>query len=402
MNVLFLCHRVPFPPKRGGKIRPFNIVRHLSRSGHRVTVASLARSRAELEESRGLAQHCERALVEVVLAPAAWGRMLARLPTAEPSSFGYFHSGRLRRRLAAEFAARPPDLVFAHCTSVAPYVERRPAPLKILDYGDMDSQKWREYSRHRAQPFAAGYWLEAVKLERRERALAAGFDLCTCTTRAELDTLRALGVRKPSDWFPNGVDADYFSPAEGAYEADRIAFIGRMDYYPNQDAVTWFCRELLPGIRARRPGARLSIIGAEPPPHILRLAQPGVVEVSGSVPDVRPLLRRAAVTVAPLRIARGTQNKILESMAMGVPVVSSPEAAGGVDAVPGAHFLTAATPAEWIAAVTGVLADPGLRAALARAARERVLSHHSWDASMRRLDRLIEEARVRKSAAAAG
>jgi glycosyltransferase involved in cell wall biosynthesis len=173
-----------------------------------------------------------------------------------------------------------------------------------------------------------------------------------------------------------------------------------MDYYPNQDAVTWFCREVLPGIRARRPAARLSIIGAEPPPQIRRLAQTEGVEVSGSVPDVRPLLRRAAVTVAPLRIARGTQNKILESMAMGVPVVSSPEAAGGVDAVPGAHFLTAATPAEWVSAVTGVLADTGLRASLARAARERVLSHHSWDASMRRLDRLIEEARVRKSSAA--
>ena len=391
MNVLFVCHRVPFPPKRGGKIRPFNIIRHLTAQGHRVTVASLARSVAERDEARDLAQHCKEVLVEVIPVRVALPQMVARLPTPVPSSFGYFWSRRLAQRISAAAAATPFDLVFVHCSSVAPYVERLPAPLKIIDYGDMDSQKWREYAQHRAFPLSAGYWLEAVKLERRERLIAGHFDLCTCTTRAELESLRALGVTKPSDWFPNGVDAQFFAPDGAPYEPDLVAFVGRMDYYPNQQGVIGFCRDVLPQLRAKRPGVRFAIVGADPPAHIRALGELPGVTVTGSVPDVRPHVRRAALTVAPLAIARGTQNKILESMAMGVPVVCSPEASGGVDAVAGEHLRVASKPAEWVAAIEEILGSAALRQKLAIAGRERVLSHHSWVASMRRLDGIVEK-----------
>jgi len=393
MKVLFVCHRVPFPPKRGGKIRPFNIIRHLTGAGHEVTVASLARNAAELEESRGLAQHCAQALVEVIPNRVAWPQMVVRLPTASPSSFGNFWSRKLARRIDAASAATRFDLVFVHCSSVAPYVQHLAAPLKIIDYGDMDSQKWREYAGHRAFPLSLGYWLEAVKLERRERALAEHFDLATCTTRAELASLRALGVTKPSEWFPNGVDANFFAPDGEDYDSDLIAFVGRMDYYPNQQGVLAFCREVLPALQAKRPGARLAIVGADPPEHIRALGKLPGVTVTGSVPDVRPHVRRAALTIAPLAIARGTQNKILESMAMGVPVVCSPQASGGVDAVAGEHLLVASGTGEWVAAIDGLLGDAQARRRLSDAGRNRVLSHHSWAASMRRLDGLIEEAR---------
>ncbi|MBV6422401.1 MAG: hypothetical protein NAOJABEB_00182 [Steroidobacteraceae bacterium] len=391
MNVLFVCHRVPYPPKRGGKIRPFNIIRHLTEQGHRVTVASLARSAAERDEARDLAQHCKEVLVEVIPARVALPQMVARLPTPVPSSFGYFWSRRLAQRISAAAAATPFDLVFVHCSSVAPYVEHLPAPLKIIDYGDMDSQKWREYAQHRAFPLSAGYWLEAVKLERRERLIAGHFDLCTCTTRAELESLRALGVTKPSDWFPNGVDAQFFAPDGAPYEPDLVAFVGRMDYYPNQQGVIGFCRDVLPQLRAQRPGVRFAIVGADPPAHIRALGDLPGVTVTGSVPDVRPHVRRAALTVAPLAIARGTQNKILESMAMGVPVVCSPEASGGVDAVAGEHLRVASKPADWVAAIEEILGSAALRQKLAIAGRERVLSHHSWAASMRRLDGIVEK-----------
>ncbi len=391
MNVLFVCHRVPYPPKRGGKIRPFNIIRHLTAQGHRVTVASLARSVAERDEARDLAQHCKEVLVEVIPVRVALPQMVARLPTPVPSSFGYFWSRRLAQRISAAAAATPFDLVFVHCSSVAPYVERLPAPLKIIDYGDMDSQKWREYAQHRAFPLSAGYWLEAVKLERRERLIAGHFDLCTCTTRAELESLRALGVTKTSDWFPNGVDAQFFAPDGAPYEPDLVAFVGRMDYYPNQQGVIGFCRDVLPQLRAKRPGVRFAIVGADPPAHIRALGDLPGVTVTGSVPDVRPHVRRAALTVAPLAIARGTQNKILESMAMGVPVVCSPEASGGVDAVAGEHLRVASKPAEWVAAIEEILGSAVLRQKLAIAGRERVLSHHSWVASMRRLDGIVEK-----------
>jgi sugar transferase (PEP-CTERM/EpsH1 system associated) len=392
MKVLFVCHRVPFPPKRGGKIRPFNIIRHLADAGHEVTVASLARSNAELEESRGLAQHCKQAIVEVLPNRAAWPQMVARLPTTSPSSFGYFRSRKLAQRIEAAAAATRFDLIFVHCSSVAPYVERLEAPLKVIDYGDMDSQKWREYSGHRAFPLSMGYWLEAVKLERRERQLAEHFDLCTCTTRAELESLRALGVSTPSDWFPNGVDAEFFAPDGEGYDSNLVAFVGRMDYYPNQQGVLAFCRGVLPALQAQRPAVRFAIVGADPPEHIRALGKLPGVTVTGSVPDVRPHVRRAALTIAPLAIARGTQNKILESMAMGVPVVCSPQASGGVDAVAGEHLLVASGTGEWVAAIDRLLGDADARGRFALAGRDRVLSHHSWAASMRRLDGLIEEA----------
>jgi sugar transferase (PEP-CTERM/EpsH1 system associated) len=392
MNILFVCHRVPYPPKRGGKIRPFNIIRHLHGQGHRVTVASLARTDAELAEARELSQHCTEVLAEVLPDRIAYPQMVARLPTPAPSSFGYFWSNRLARRIEAAARATRFDLVFVHCSSVASLVEGVAAPLRIIDFGDMDSQKWREYAGHRPFPLSFGYWLEAVKLERRERRIAQAFDLATCTTRAELESLRALGATGPSDWFPNGVDAGFFAPDDTPYEPDLIAFVGRMDYFPNQQGVTGFCRDILPALRARRPGVRFAIVGADPPESIRALAREPGVEVTGSVPDVRPHVRRAALTVAPLAIARGTQNKILESMAMGVPVVCSREASGGVDAVAGEHLLVASEPGEWVEAIDRVLGDAALRTRLAVAGRERVLSHHSWAASMRRLDGIIAKA----------
>ena len=415
MKVLFVCHRVPFPPKRGGKIRPFNIIRHLHEQGHEVTVASLARSQVELEEAEGLGEHCSHRILEVVDERLAWPRMVAWMPTTRPSSFGYFHSSRLQQRIrevpvvgSVGLGSNPTDpttgtswdLIFVHCSSVAPYVTDLQAKVKIIDFGDMDSQKWREYAQHKPFPFSAGYWLEAVKLERTERLLAGQFDLATCTTRAEMESLRALGVTTPTDWFPNGVDAQFFQPVpDGAYEPDLIAFVGRMDYFPNQQAVTKFCAELLPELQRRRPGVRLEVVGADPSPEIRALGKQNGVSVTGSVSDVRPYVTRAALTIAPLDIARGTQNKILESMAMGVPVVCSRQAADGVDAVPGEHLLACATREEFLRSIIAVLQSPARRAELALAGRARVLSHHSWSASMRRVDALIASQFEKRAAA---
>jgi hypothetical protein len=400
MRVLFVCHRVPFPPKRGGKIRPFNVIRHLHEQGHEVTVASLARSQSELDEAEGLAQHCSQRIVELVDDRVAWPRMVAWLPTTRPSSFGYFHSRQLQRRIhAASAAGGQWDLVFVHCSSVAPYVRDVPATVKILDFGDMDSQKWREYSQHKPFPLSAGYWLEAVKLERTERLLARQFDLATCTTRAEMETLRALGATGPTDWFPNGVDASFFQPADTPYDPDLITFVGRMDYFPNQQAVTKFCAEVLPELQGRRPGTRFEVVGADPSAEIRELGRLPGVTVTGSVPDVRPYVTRAALTIAPLEIARGTQNKILESMAMGVPVVCSRQAVGGVDALPGEHLLAYDKQRQCVDSVLSVLESRDLRAQLSVAGRSRVLSHHSWPASMRRVDALIASQFERRTAA---
>ena len=389
MNILYVCHRFPFPPRRGGKIRPFNMIRHLHAS-HDVTVASLARSDDEAREGRGIAEHCSRYEMVVVRNPVQVARMVARLPTASPSSIGFFHSPALARRIRALVANRAFDLIFVHCSSVAHYVEDIAGVPKILDFGDMDSQKWLEYARYRAFPASLGYRLEGAKMVAEEKRLARRFDVCTATTRAEWQTLEGYRTGTPADWFPNGVDADFFEPTGEPYDPDIISFVGRMDYYPNQQCMSEFCTQVFPLLRRRRPGLRLFIVGADPSPAVRRLEAVSGVTVTGSVPDVRPYLRRSALTVAPLNIARGTQNKILEAMALGVPVVASTIAAGGVDAIPGEHFLTAQTPAEYAAAITGILERRDERARLARAGRERMRSHHDWSRSMKRLDGIIE------------
>ncbi len=390
VKVLVVSHRVPFPPKSGAKVRPFHVIRHLSEHGHRVSVASLARTELEREEAAGLKRYCERVAIEVLRGPVAYAQMAARLPTPGPSSFGYFHSARLARLIRSELATGSYDLVFAHSSSIAPYVASERRAVKILDYVDVDSQKWREYVRYKPFPVSVGFWLEAVKLERIEAQLAREFDLCTCATRAELASLRDLGVTGRTDWFPNGVDSAFFKP-NAVYDANLIVFVGRMDYYPNQQAVIAFCREVLPRLQVRRPSLRFEIVGADPPASIRQLERLAGVSVTGAVPDVRPYVTRAALTVAPLTIARGTQNKILESMAMGVPVVCSDKAARGVEAVAGDHLLTASSPEEYTEAVGKVLDSPALRERLARAAREQVLAHHDWESSMKRLDELIGE-----------
>lgn len=389
MKILYVCHRFPFPPKRGGKIRPFNMIRHLSQR-HEVTVCSLARSPQEAQEGRGIAPHCARFEMGEVSNPVQALRMVARLPTLEPSSMGFFYSPELDRKVRALLAAERFDLIFVHCSSVAQYVSRVRGIPKILDFGDMDSQKWLEYVSFKPFPLNLGYWLEGSKMFREEKRLARQFDLCTATTRAEWQTLESYGTGVATDWFPNGVDAQYFRPDGEGYDADTLSFIGRMDYYPNQEAMLRFCGDTWTLLRQRRPGMKLVIVGADPSPAIRKLAELPGVSVTGSVPDVRPHVLRSAAMVAPLNIARGTQNKILEAMAMGVPVVSSRIAAGGVDAVAGEHLLVADTPQEYAEAVLRIVQAPAERARLAVAGRERMLSNHAWPQSMQRLDAIIE------------
>lgn len=389
MKILVVCHRAPYPPNRGGKIRPFHIIRHLSRS-HHVTVASLARSTSEVEAAERLADYCEQVLLEPITTAAAVARMLVRLPTRTPSSMGYFWSPRLAHRLQRVLSEQTFHLVFVHCAFVAPYVSWLRGPAKLLDFGDIDSQKWLAYSRARRLPLTLGYALEAFKLRREEIRLARCFDLCTCTTPAELATLESYVPGLPAAWFPNGVDHEYFQPLPQPYDPRVVVFIGRLDYFPNQEGIRAFCTRVWPAVRAACPDAVLRIVGAAPARAIRALGHLPGVEVVADPPDIRPYLGTAAVSIAPLAIARGTQNKVLESLAMGVPAVITPAVASGIDAEPGHHFLTAAEPSEFALAVVGLLQNPEARHRLSLAGRARVISHHSWARAFRDLDRAID------------
>ena len=200
-------------------------------------------------------------------------RMLARLPTPAPSSMGYFYSPRIARTVRDWLARERYDLIFVHCSSVAQYVADMTAIPKILDFGDMDSQKWLEYARYKPFPLSIGYYLEGTKLRREEARLARHFDLCTTTTRAEWQTLESYHTGVATDWFPNGVDAEYFTPSPEPYDPDTLAFVGRMDYYPNQECMFDFCARTLPRLQATRPALKLSIVGADPSAAIRNLGE---------------------------------------------------------------------------------------------------------------------------------
>jgi len=388
LRILFICHRFPFPPKRGGKIRPFNIIKHLAKN-HKVIVASPVHSKKEAQDGLGLRDYCHNYHTDIITLPKAMAQTLMRLPTRIPFSMGYFYSGVLRRRIHEEIAKTKFDLIFVHCSSVAQYVENFSGTPKILDFGDMDSQKWLLYSEFQRFPLNIVYRIEGTRLQTAEAKLANKFDYCTCTTSQEMKTLQSYNVGARTAWFPNGVDSEYFRPNNKPYEPDTICFIGRMDYYPNQECMFDFCKNTLPLVKAKRPNVKLTIIGANPSRAIQKLENLAGVTVTGYVPDVRPYVQRCAVNVAPLNIARGIQNKILESLAIGTPTVASVQAAGAVDAIPGEHFVTGSSAPEYAQALIHLFSDSQERRRYSEAGRKRMLSHHSWEGSMKKLDQII-------------
>jgi sugar transferase (PEP-CTERM/EpsH1 system associated) len=397
VRILFIAHRFPFPPTFGSRVRAFNVIRHLGKA-HALTVLSPVRSAAEAREAEGLAPYCASFETFRVRNWVQAAKIAASLPTSRTASEAFFHSAPMQRRIKSLLASRRFDFVFAHCSAVGRYFENIERPPGLIDYCDVDSRKWRDYARNRRWPFSAGYWWEAVRLEAAERRLARSFEGVTVATRGEVAALSTLGITRNVDWFPNGVDLDYFAPSAQPYDPDLITFVGRMDYFPNVQCMAGFCAQVMPMLRLRRPGLRLQIVGAAPAREVRQLARLPGVTVTGAVADVRPYVMRSALTVAPLRIALGTQNKILESMAMGVPVVSSAVAAAGVDADPGEHLLTATTPDDYCDAILRILGDPAERTRLAQAGRARMLSNHDWGSSMKRLDAIIERCLVSRTA----
>ncbi|WP_280154026.1 TIGR03087 family PEP-CTERM/XrtA system glycosyltransferase [Piscinibacter sp. XHJ-5] len=389
MRILFLAHRFPYPPTFGSKVRAFNVIRHLAQR-HEVSVLSLARSAEEEREAAGIAPYCREHRTFRVHNPVQAAKMALTLPTPVSASEAFFHSTALQREIDARLARRSVDLVFAHCSAVGRYVAHVEGLPKIIDYCDVDSRKWADYVPHKPWPLSLGYRWEAWRMARTERRLAGRFEQVTVATPGEVETLAELGVRERVDWFPNGVDMAFFQPSAQAFDPDVITFVGRMDYFPNEQCMVDFCARAWPRLRQARPSLRLQIVGAAPTARVLALGRIEGVTVTGPVPDVRPFVQSSALTIAPLAIARGTQNKILEAMAMAVPVIASRIAAQGVDAVPGEHLLAADSVDEICDAVLRVVGDRRERERLAQAGRARVQSHHAWGSAMSRLDGIIE------------
>jgi len=381
-DLLFLAHRAPFPPDRGDKIRSYHILRHLMRDW-RVHLCAFAEQDSEAvvppELAGGLASH--QLIRRTKKMPLAAAQALA---TGKPISLTAFTNPAMTAAVDAVRARHSVAATYVFSGQMAQYRADEPT---VMDMVDVDSAKFASLAQTSGMPMRTVYTREARLLGTYERQVAASVAATLFVSEAEADLLRSTGGRGRIVAVENGIDAARYDPGTVepvAGDGPLIVFTGQMDYRPNIDAVTRFAQHILPLVHKARPDARFAIVGRAPGPAVRRLASDRVI-VTGEVADTRTWLSRAAVCVAPLDLARGIQNKLLEAMAMARPVVASVAAAHGID-----HDGTIAVAgndrdfaARVIAALNGPPANP--------AARARVLARYDWAARLAPLDLLLKD-----------
>ena len=390
MRIFYVCRRVPFPPDRGDKIAAFNEIRHLA-ARHEVHVFCLGDGAQDLANISGLQAYAKRVTAAPVDGVRIKLRALGALFTGPPLSVAALNEARLHRAIQENFAKLRPDLIVVYSCNVAQFAEHFPGVPRIMHFGDLDSLKWQQYAERSRPPLQWIYSVEAHRLLGYERHIAQIFSHALVHTEMEKRDFERLIPGVPVTIVGNGVDLEYFRPSGKAKRPASMVFTGVMDYRPNVDAVLWFCKEILPIVQTAIPGANFTICGSRPVPSVRRLAKHGGVTVTGGVPDARPYLDRSQVFVAPLRMARGVQNKLLEALAMGLPCVTSTAAFRGTAIVEGEGIFASDEPGEFARRVIDLLQACTLRAEMARRARAAAEANYRWDAQLSGLDRIIAE-----------
>ena len=392
MRILFLCHRIPYPPNKGDKIRAFHQLKALA-ARHEVDVFTLADDAADLEHRAALASHCHSVTVSRISAPWARLRSLPFLLTSTPLTIPYFYSAELKRAVTRALQCCAYDRIFVYCSAMGQYVDEvKDIPI-ITDFVDVDSDKWAQYAAFTRFPASWVYHREARCLRDYERHICALSSCVLVTTEREADLARKISPA-PVEVIPNGIDTEYFTLPDQrlAREAAAILFTGDMSYFPNEEAVVWFARNVFPRVRQSFRNARFVVVGRNPGKRVLDLRQTEGVEVTGFVPDVRPYLWQAKVAVAPFSIAAGIQNKILEAMATGLPVVSTSRAARGLTPRVAARVDIADAPEEMAARIITLLGDRESARRKGAEGRSSVAAEYCWKSSLDRMLELVDGA----------
>lgn len=392
-EILFLAHRVPWPPDRGDKIRSYHILQHLRQMAP-VHVGAFADDVRDMGFTGTFGQHVASCHIEIRHKHQLLAGAEASL-TGRPVSVSSFASRSMRNWVDARLASGKISHIYGFSGQMAQYVPADFAGRFIMDFVDVDSAKFESYA---ASGSALMQWVNAREgrlLAQFERDVAkrADVSLFVSQTEAELFTQRSgaanVGV------LGNGIDTVFYDPAgeyrkiHPAYPDPLIIFTGQMDYRPNIEAVTAFATDTMPVIRQSEPHATFAIVGRNPTPAVSALSALPGVQVTGAVDDVRTWLSAADVVVAPLRTARGIQNKVLEAMAMAKPVIASPAAAEGIDGQPGLHFFVEDNPANEAQRICALLAQPNLMQQIGRAARAHVTARYSWAGQLSSLDGIM-------------
>jgi sugar transferase (PEP-CTERM/EpsH1 system associated) len=388
-DLLLLIHRIPYPPNKGDKIRSYHLLKHLARH-YRVHLATFVDDPDDWQHVPHVQSLCASSHFARMNPLACRVRSLTALLKNRSLSLEYYRDAGLGDWVRQTVGKHDVKRMLVFSSAMAQYADPYRSARRVVDFVDVDSDKWRQYAQQKRWPMSWLYGYEARQLLRYERQVAREYDASLFVSAPEAELFRQLAPESHSKigHFSNGVDTEYFSPdtphANPYASGERaLVFTGAMDYWPNVDAVQWFADEVFPALRERYADLRFYIVGSRPSPAVQALGQrPGIV-VTGTVPDVRPYIAHAAVAVAPLRIARGIQNKVLEAMAMATPVVVSPQALEGITATPGSELVLAEDAPAFGAAVATLLdGQVDAATAIGAAARARVQRHYSWSSNL--------------------
>lgn len=402
-DLLFLAHRLPYPPDKGDKIRSWPILRHLA-AMHRVHLGAFYDDPRDAAHVPVLEQICASVCALPLRPWQGRVRSLAALATGEAMSARYFRDRQLMAWIDEIVAKFAPRAAFVYCSAMAPYVTGLAFERRVIDMVDLDSEKWRGYAAAGGM-LAPLYRREARRLLALERRAASEFDATLFVSAGEAELLERHAPETVGrvHVMPNGIDLDRFNPDRpypNPFPRGRraVVFTGAMDYRPNVDAACWFGTEVVPRLRRRWSNTDFWIVGANPARAVRQLCGDANIRVTGRVADVRPYLAHADLVVAPLRMARGIQNKVLEAMAMAKPLVASPTALAAFGFARNDEVLAASTPAEFVDMIAVALSAKGR--AIGLRGRARIASDYRWDAKLPLLDKLLAEAPIESAAAA--
>jgi len=410
MRILWLSSNLLLPLDKGGKLRTWHLMRHLARR-HSITYVSFADPAHSEEDRRAMSEVCSE-LVTIPRCDGAKGGLRFYASVARhmldpvPYAVAQYRSAAYRRAVRSRLARAAYDRVV--CDFLVPAINlprRLPAPALLFTH-NVEAEIWRRHADTATSRLRKRlYRQQWTRMQRFEGRVMARFDRVLAVSDVDRDTLQRLYPRSltaPVSVIPTGVDTAYFAPGRREPSAARrIVFTGSMDWLPNVDAVTFFCRDILPLIRQEEPDVRFTIVGRSPTPAVQRLAEDPAIDVTGRVDDVRPFLAASTVNVVPLRIGGGTRLKIFEAMAAGRAVVSTTVGAEGLPTESGRHLLVANEPGAFAIAVLTLLRDEERRQAIESEARAFVSERFDWAAAATHFERALDETRAAAPPAAA-
>ncbi|MBK1694738.1 sugar transferase [Chromatium weissei] len=395
-DLLFLVHRIPYPPNKGDKIRSFHLLQYLSRY-YRIHLGTFIDQPADQEYCETVQSYCVSTWFGKLSPRQAKLKSITGLFSGDALTLPYYYQPELKKWIKAQCAKYNIKRVLVYSSAMAQYVvdAEFSTMQRIIDFVDVDSEKWHQYSTTKRFPMRWIYQREAIRLGQFERKVAGIFNASVFVSDTEaalfqqklgLNTAQVVAVN-------NGVDADFFKPDAQRQSpfhgiAPRLVFTGAMNYWANEEGANWFAQQILPTIRQSFPTCELYIVGMNPTAGVRQLANLSGVTVTGAVADVRPYVQHADVVIVPLRIARGIQNKVLEAMAMARPVVTTGAALEGIPAEAGREIRIADTASAFAEQVIDILNYPD--SMLGIHARDFVETRFSWAASLPKILTLLE------------